>query len=135
MDNTWFLDIEKNVFTILKTLAIEELKERYPNISFTTSDANKITKFPTVYVHETDGLIGKTFEKDVQSMQAKFTIECYSDKSQDENRKVLTVICKILNDELGFTCRVPINSNANGIYRMILLASREIGSDDPIIVE
>ena len=67
MDNSWVFDLETRIFSIVSVKVSRKLKEKYPNIFFTTTSNPKdiITKFPAVYIHEMPGSeSGITKERD-----------------------------------------------------------------------
>lgn len=52
IDNSWVLNIEPDIFTIIKKRVTTRLRESFPDMNFTMQDEEVMeTKFPTVYIH------------------------------------------------------------------------------------
>lgn len=130
-NNGWIFDVSSIVFTNIEYKLKKKLIGTYPNISFTTSDKNKITKFPTVYFHEIAGNeVGKDLENDeVNGINAAYQVEIYSDKDQETCKNVAKEVVKVMK-ELHFSTTTPTFQNESTTYRLILRFSRNIGSGD-----
>lgn len=127
----WIFDVSSIVFTNIEYKVKKKLIGTYPNISFTTSNMNKITKFPTVYFHEITGNeVGKDLANDeVNGISAAYQVEIYSDKDQETCRKVAKEVVKVMKS-LHFSTTTPVFQNESTTYRLILRFNRFIGSED-----
>lgn len=131
-DLSWLFDVEKMVFSILKTKATEKLKTKYPDITFTTSDKNTNTKFPTVLFKAVTGnILGTTFENGVEGVQTPFQIDVFSDKSQTDASYVMEVVAEILTD-MGFHIVFPSFNNETTVYRCTMRVTRVYANNDTI---
>lgn len=130
-NSTWIFDITSIVFTRLQYKVSKKLKTEFPNIQFTTSSVNQITKFPTIFFNEMQGNeIGRNLDNDViNGVNASYQVEIYSDKSQEVCRKIAKEVVTVMKD-LHFTSTTPIFQNESTTYRLILMFNRSIGSED-----
>ena len=134
MDNSWVFDLETRIFSIVSVKVSRKLKEKYPNIFFTTTSSPKdiITKFPTVYIHEMPGTeYGITKERDkINGISYAMQIEVTTNVSQKEAKTVLKEVAFAFK-EMGFEINsFPEASNGTSYYRSIMRVKRNIGSKD-----
>lgn len=95
----WSNDLQSIVFTKIKVLATKQLKDKFPNIYFTTSSkAQTKAKFPTVRVQKLPGmetgadLRGET----VNGVIASFQIDVVDNGSQANADDVADVVFNIM---------------------------------------
>lgn len=134
MDNSWVFDLETRIFSIVRSKVNRKLKEKYPNIFFTTTSSSKdiITKFPTVYIHEMPGTeIGITKEKDkIDGISYAMQIEVTTNVSQKEAKTVLKEVAFVFK-EMGFEINTfPEANNGTSYYRSNMRVKRNIGAND-----
>lgn len=136
IDNTWIFDIESIVFSKVKNKAEKQLKDKYPNIVFTTTDkpVDSSTSYPTVFIQELAGaergqdLEGKTINGIMYSSQ----VEVITNKSQREAKAVMAVIASIYKELCFEIASTPSFNNGSNYYRCIIRVSRIFGQGDTI---
>lgn len=131
----WVQDIEATIFSIIKYKTEPTLKNKFPNIRYSTEQATEENvKFPHVYVHllpmvEQGGDIeGKT----VNAVMATFQIDITSNTTKSD---VLSVSYKLIEalKQIGFIISMfPEASKENNVHRAVLRARRLIGNGDKI---
>lgn len=129
----WTSDISSIVFTRIKTTVEKKLKEKYPDIYFTTSDKTQTNpKFPTVYIHELPGaekakdLEGTT----INSVLATFQIDVADNQSQNRSKDVMNEIIKVMKNMSFSVSSMPEFNNTNSIYRNTARFRRTIDWND-----
>lgn len=51
IDNTWVLELEPKIITLVQTRADKIIKEKYPDVNWTTDDSVvKEPVFPNIYI-------------------------------------------------------------------------------------
>lgn len=137
MSNTWVLDVEPNVFAIVKYGALKELTD-FPSTFFTMDSINNSESvFPTVYIHFLQGVeIGQTLEgQDINGMNATVDVQITVSKEQGSSvaRRVTDVVMEQFK-QLGFSIySLPeFNGNTNDTKRMVFRARRIIGANDTL---
>lgn len=129
----WTNDISSIVFARIKTVAGSKLKEKYPDIYFTTSDKTQTNpKFPTVYIHELPGaekaqdLEGIT----INSALITFQIDVTDNQSQNRTKDVMNEIIKVMKSMAFTVSPMPEFNNTNSIYRNTARFRRTIDWND-----
>ena len=134
MSESWMLDIENKVYSLIKAKTRPILVKKYPGINYTTSDINssKNPKFPCVYIHALSGSeAGSDNEGNtVNSVLSNIQIEVYSNASQSDNKVVMATIIDTMKAMLYTVRGTPYNDNMDSVYRMIARFRRNVGSDD-----
>lgn len=135
---SWIPDVESKLFTLIKHKGEKELKEKYPNIYYTTdNESSTQTHYPTVYIHflpndergqDLDGISINAF---LCSLQLEVTVS--KSQGQAVAKKVMWNAIESLK-ELGFNVfQMPeFIETGNDTKRMIARARRLFGSGDEI---
>lgn len=130
----WAFSIEEQVFTIVKNKGLKQLKSKYPNIFFTSTDlpADATIKYPTVYIH---GLNASETGMDlknnhINAVFQSFQVDVTTNKSQDEANKVMAVIATIFKSMYFTVSAMPTFENGNTTYRSTARFRRIIASGD-----
>lgn len=130
----WFFDLEGKIFTKVKTEATKQLKDKYPDIAFTSTDraADSQTHYPTVYIQELSGSErGSDLEGNaVNAVYYAQQVEVITNKSQAEAKTVMSVIASIYKNMSFQIIATPSFQNGNTYYRCTMRVNRVIGRDD-----
>lgn len=111
IDNSWVIDIEPKIYSIIKAKTEKEIKKKYPDVNFTMDDAvQNDPKFPSIYFHFLqstevgEDLEGQSINGIICSVDVRTTVS----KTQDLTA-LRWVNTKILNafKELRFDARLP----------------------------
>lgn len=145
MENDWAFDLENKIFSIVKTKANKTvvardkdgnditLLQKFPKLKFTMTNRNEtIATFPTVYIHELAGQeTGNTLDgNNINAVMENIEITVYTDSTQDDAKKIMSVVIGILK-ELKFSVnQMPEFTNLSTTYRCIARARRLYGSGD-----
>lgn len=136
MDNSWVFDLETKIYSVIKVRTEKLLKEKYPNIYFTTTNNPKdaTTHYPTVYIHELEGSEkGRTNEYDINGITYAMQVEVITNTSQKEAKTVINEIAKQFK-AMGFEIKsFPVIDNGDTYYRCVMRVSKVIGSDDILV--
>lgn len=129
----WTSDIQSIVFTRIKAEATKQLKNKYPNIFFGTSDrASKEPQFPSVYVKRMQGSErGRTLEgSDMNAILSTYQIEVNDNVSENRAQEVADVILDIMKSMSYEVVGEPVSDNTEDTYRNIARYRRIIGASD-----
>lgn len=140
VSETWFSEIESTIFTTLEyKLALAE-DAPYPELNCTTSSQNEslenVADFPTLYVHLLPlVVIGNDLENTtINAVNATVELQVYSDKSENQCRKIMTDAIMELK-KLHFNVpMLPDPQTSDKKYFAIARCSRVIGNGDTDIV-
>lgn len=131
--NQWAYDLEKKIFSIVKSRTYENLKTKYPNIYIT--DIKKNTSkavFPTVYIHELPG-VEKASDLEgfsINAVQETFQIDVITNTSQNDADKVMAIVA----DEFKRLCfkvtAMPEFDGTGETYRSTMRVRRIISAND-----
>lgn len=133
MTNSWFFDIENLVFTNIKVNASKKLKDKFPNINFTTSNRTQGSPiYPTVYIHENAGQEkGQDLEnKTINAVLSNIQVEVITDTSKDDAKKIASVCTDILKSMSFDITSLPVFEEGSSYYRLIMRCSRTFGNAD-----
>ena len=129
------LDIQARVFSRIKNTFPKNLKTKYPNISFTTSDrVADNPQFPTVYIHEMSSqelgrdLSGTT----INAIRSTFQIEVYDNNSMDNVQTVMSSVIAIMKKMRYEVTSMPEFKNSTETYRSVTRFRRVIGSGETL---
>ena len=129
------LDIQARVFSRIKNAFPKNLKTKYPNISFTTSDrVADNPQFPTVYIHEMSSqelgrdLSGTT----ISAIRSTFQIEVYDNNSMDNAHTVMSSVIAIMKKMRYEVISMPEFKNSTETYRSVARFRRVIGSGETL---
>lgn len=132
----WFFDLEGEIFTKVKTEATKQLKDKYPDITFTSTDrtADSQTHYPTVYIQELSGSErGADLEgKAVNAVYYAQQVEVITNKSQAEAKTVMAVIASIYKNMSFQIVATPSFNNGTNFYRCVMRVNRTIGANDKL---
>lgn len=129
------LDIQNIVYSRIKNKTYTGLKTKFPNINFTTSDRGQVlTKFPTVYVHESASAErGQDLEGDtINAVMSVIQIEVYDNESMANTKYVMDDIVAVMKSMRYSVSQMPEYQNDNNVYRRVARFSRLIGSGDTL---
>lgn len=131
--NQWAYDLEKKIFSIVKSRAYEKLKSKYPSVYIT--DIKKNTSkavFPTVYIHELPG-VEKASDLEgfsINAVQETFQIDVITNTSQNDANKVMAIVA----DEFKRLCfkvtAMPEFDGTGETYRSTMRVRRIISAND-----
>lgn len=128
------MSIENIVFTRIKALFSEKLKEKYTNLYFTTSSkAQTEPSFPTIYVHEL-GSVEQGQDLDNTSINAilsTFQVEVFDNQNQTRATEVMTEVVRIMKG-MRFSVNVMPYFDDTDIYRKVARFRRIIGDGDTL---
>lgn len=111
MDNSWVIDIEPKIYSIIKAKTEKVIKEKYPDVRFTMDDAStQKATYPTIYFgflpsnEMGQDLEGETINALYVGVDVRVTVS----KTQDLSG-LRWINTKILNafKELRFDARTP----------------------------
>lgn len=134
---SWIADVESKIFTLVKYKGEQELKEKYPNIYYTTdSEASTQTRFPTVFINfmSTDergqDLEGKTINGFLCTLQIEVTVS----KSQGQP-VAKEVIWQVIDTLKSYYCFDIFDlpkfiETGNDTRRIVARARRVIGASE-----
>ena len=135
IDNSWVIDIETKVYSIIKALTEAELKAKYPDIHYTMDDATLTKpKFPTVYFHflqsaeRGQDLVGTSINALSMTCQVEITVskELGLSVAREVSGKILDAF-----KELKFVATMPEFQNQTAdTKRTVMRFTRVIGSGD-----
>lgn len=135
MNADWFMDNESRIFTIVKGKTYPKLVKTFPDIFFTTSDESSDNPvFPTVYIHELEGIEqGITLERnEVNSITSTFEVKVSVDTKKADAKTIMKSILLAFK-ELGFnTTMIPITMTQANMYVSVARFRRAISSEDII---
>lgn len=126
------MSTENLVFTQIKALFSEKLKEKYINLYFTTSNKVQATpKFPTIYIHELPSVeTGNDLENtEINGKIAKFQIEVFDNQSQTRASETMTEVVRIMKGMRFSVNEMPYFDNTD-TYRKVARFRRVIGNGD-----
>lgn len=128
--------LEAIVYSRIKYQFSESVKEKFPDIYFTTSDQSTDPKanFPCVYVHlmpSPENERSMDLErKTINGIRAAFQIEVSDNISQNRSRTVMNEVLKIMKNMMFETTTMPYTLNYNGVFRVVSRFSRNIDHND-----
>ena len=131
--NQWAYDLEKKIFSIVKSRAYEKLKTKYPNVYITDIEKNTSKAvFPTVYIHELSG-VEKASDLEgfcINAVQETFQVDVITNTSQSDANKVMAVVA----DEFKRLCfkitAMPEFEGTGETYRSTMRVRRIISAND-----
>lgn len=140
VSETWYSEIESTILTTLQYFLVEKTSAPFPKLKCTTSNKNDnvsgVGSFPTLYVHELPAVeLGNDLRNEsVNAIRATFELQVYSNKSEDETRKIMNA-CIAEMKKLRFNISMfPDPQSSGQVYYNIARFSRVIGSGDSDIV-
>lgn len=131
--NQWAYDLEKKIFSIVKSRAYEKLKSKYPSAYITDIEKNTSKAvFPTVYIHELPG-VEKASDLEgfsINAVQETFQIDVITNTSQNDANKVMAIVA----DEFKRLCfkvtAMPEFDGTGETYRSTMRVRRIISAND-----
>lgn len=125
--------LESQILTRIKTQFPEKVKEKYPDLNFTTSDRSSANpKFPTVYVHEMGGseTANDMENTEVIAVISSFQIEVTTNTKQSDAKTVMDEIVKIMKRMRFSIIAMPEFQNTESTFRSVARFRRKIAEDD-----
>lgn len=139
MSSSWIDTRENSIFTHVKKQVTDELGSKYPNLTFTTNDAeNTGATFPTVYmffdwVERGSTLDGGVINAVYMTVRTQVSAQNNSQgvsAAKKVNTSVRDVLCS-----LGFiTSGSPIPTTLGDVKQINANYQRIVGHDDPLII-
>lgn len=129
----WYGKSLNMIFTRMRKSVKDELGTKYPNIDFTRSNINKITRFPSVQFEELAGnekgmdLDGTT----INAVDSNIQIRVFYDKNQDGARDVMSACIKAMK-KMRYAVKMPTFENETTMYCCVTRVSRVLGSGDKL---
>lgn len=125
--------LESQVFSRIKYGFSKSIKEKYPDLNFTTEDQSSTKpKFPTVYIHlMPSNSIGDTLEGEkVEGVGTSFQVDVTDNQSNSRAGEVANEVQRIMVS-MGFKPRpIPYFDNTDSTHRSVARYYRGIGDDD-----
>lgn len=135
-DSTWFLDNESRIYTLIKSKTYDDLKKKYPKITFTTSsEIQTEPKFPSVYIHELQpSERQQTLAGDyIGSVETTFEVRVTVNTQKTDCVKVLKpILQEFKNMRFNLVSVTPPTSQANMFYTVARFR-RILGSGETLI--
>lgn len=131
----WTSDITSIVFTRIKVEATKELKSKYPDINFTTSDKVRTEPtFPNVFVKRLQGSErGQTLDGEtVNATLSSFQIEVADNVNDNRSQEVADVIYAIMKKMRFEAIGEPFQDNIDDVHRNVARYRRVIGYNDTL---
>lgn len=125
--------LESQVFSRVKYGFSKSIKEKYPDLNFTTSDQSSTkAKFPTVYIHMLESPeVGGTLEgTEICGINASFQIEVTDNENNARSDEVAREVLRIMKTMRFRTVGMPFHDNSGDTYRTISRYRRVAGSGD-----
>ena len=136
MSNTWALDVEPLVYTIIKAKTEAKLKTKYPKIYFTNSDEllGDTTKSHTVYIHELEPVeVGQdTNGNTINGLISTFEVKVIVNTNKAECRDILKAIIPAFKELCFDGKKYPSIMTVSGMQQGVARFSRIIGANDKI---
>lgn len=127
--------IESQIFSRIKANFSERIKNKYPNLNFTTSDKSSTSpKFPTVYIHLMEPAeMGETLDgTGINAVNATFQIDVSDNQSQARADEVAREVLRIMKTMRFSVKTLPFHNNVGDVYRTTARYRRIIGAGDII---
>lgn len=134
-DNTWILENESRIFSIVKAKTKADVTALYPKARYTTVDENINSKtvFPTIYISELSSgqEVGKDLEgKSINGIISTYQVRVTTNTSKSDCKKVMGFILNGFKD-LSFDCvSAPVTTTNNDMHTCIARFRRVIGASD-----
>ncbi len=114
------LALESIIFTQIKARFSPKIKNKYPNLEFTTlEESNTPVKFPNVYVYLMPSIEnGRTLEGGgMECGLFTFQVKVTDNSSQTPVKEIMSEIMRIMGEELSFTTiSTPAYQNTKDTY-------------------
>ena len=140
ISDTWYSEIESTIFTLLQYVLVEQDGAPYPTLNCTTSSQNEslenVDDFPALYVHLLPPVeIGNDLHnEDITAVRATLELQVFSDKSENECRKIMNACIRELK-QLHFSVPMfPDPQTKDKKYFAIARFTRGIAGGDADIV-
>lgn len=125
--------LESMILTRVKAEFNKTIKNKYPNLNFTTEpDNDSLPQFPTVYIHLLPSEeIGQTLDgTSINGIRANFQIDVMDNKDKTRAKEVMAEVKRIMKTMRFSFNEMPYHEKRNEIYYSLARASRVIGSGD-----
>lgn len=129
------IDIESTVFSRIKNKYPSELRTKYPDTFFTTSDRTpKDPKFPSIYVHDEGGIErGATLDgENINAVLSTIRIEVYDNVKQGNVTEVMDYVVGVMKTLRYEVIAMPNFQNQADIYRKVARFRRVIGDGETL---
>ena len=114
--------LETQIFSLIKAKFSTKIKEKYKDLTFTTSDKSSTkAKFPTVYIHMLESPeIGETLEgTEINGVTATFQIEVTDNQTQTRADEVSKEVLRIMKTMRFKVIGMPFHDNSGDTYRTV----------------
>lgn len=125
--------LESMILTRVKTEFNKSIKNKYPDLNFTTEQNNDgLPKFPTVYIHLLPSEeIGQDLDGiSINGIRANFQIDVMDNQSKQRAKEVMAEVKQIMKTMRFSFSEMPYYETRNQTYYSIARASRVIGAND-----
>lgn len=126
-------DLESKIYTKIKYSFSDQIKKKYPDLEFTTSDnVSTKPKFPTVYIHmlpspeigqDLEGLL-------INGTYANFQIKVTHNKKYNIAREVMNEVVRILKTMRFSIQEMPYSEFKDDAFSVLVRARRTIGAGE-----
>lgn len=133
MSDTWFSNIEATVFTQIQYM----LKKKYPNLNcLTTSQTETPSKFPTLYLHETQMEAGQDLtNENVNAVSSTVYIRVWTNTTEKECKAILADATAELKRFRYNVLNLPTTTITDKIAFGEIMGNRVVGSADKELVK
>lgn len=135
MDETWFSQIESSIFTDVQYALKTKQGAPFPELNCTTiSQDMNLSVFPTLYLHELPALeVGQDLVNvTVNAVRCTIEIQVFSNKSEQEVRKILTAAIVEMKKHRFNVSSFPDPSTSGGVRTGFARFTRIYGNGDEI---
>lgn len=126
--------LESQVFSRVKNRFSTSIKEKFPNLNFTTDNnkTNETPEFPTVYGIMLGGVENSMdLERSkINGVVATFQYEVSDNVSQSNARTVMNEVVRVMKTMRFDVVSTPTHQDYAGVYRMVARFRRTIDEDD-----
>lgn len=133
-ENSWAMDLESNVFSVVKYKANKVLQKKYPGIRFVSSEKPSAGKntYPVVYLHR-KSMVEKGMDlerKKINGVRLRMQVDVFSNDTEKTVRDVQAVVLDCFKDLSFDISGFPIAENGDSYYRSIAVVERNIDATD-----
>lgn len=133
---SWYMDLEDVVATMIEYNS-SELKSKYPNIRFTTEDAERReASFPTVRM-KVIGMPerGRDLENQtVNGVTLTIQVDVTSNKNKQEAKDIAFTIMEKFKALHFNVASMPLHTQQGDVYRYISRVSRLVAQGDKLVL-
>lgn len=129
----WSQDLDSTIFTMVKINFPKTLKDKYPNIRFTSADiVGTPASFPTVKIKVT-GMVERGQDlanTTINAVDTTVQVDVLTNTSQSDADRIIGEILSIFKAMRFNITAMPIASQEGDVFRSIMRCNRIIGNGD-----